>query len=327
MATKTCGLEKMRNKTIGLVGYKKKEISSFKKKFKRFKFLNINDKNFYKKKSTNIDALIVLFEYPIKNSLSNFLSEKFELFKKLKWFHLSRAGVDECIPFMKNYKFKFTSGKKIQGPNVSEHCIALLLLLTRSIFAMDKSKNYLRPTEILNKRILITGLGGIGLEIAKKLSAFGAKIYSVNRSKVSTRFIVKNYKLSDVKKIINNFDIVINALPLTSITKNFFDIKIFRKMKKNSYFVNISRDQTINMKDFKKILKKKKLAGVGIDNTGSFKMKQKIYYNSKNNFILTDHQAGVSTNLSRRKELIYNNINNYYYGKKLSYLVSKDKEY
>ena len=54
--------------------------------------------------------------------------------------------------FMKKYKFKFTSGK-IQGPNVSEHCIALLLLLTRSIFAMDQSKNYSRPTEILNKNL------------------------------------------------------------------------------------------------------------------------------------------------------------------------------
>ena len=104
-------------------------------------------------------------------------------------------------------------------------------------------------------------------------------------------------------------------------------MKIFNEMKKNSYFINISRDQTINMKDFKKILKKKKLAGVGIDNTGSFKMKQKIYYNSKTNFILTDHQAGVSTDLSRRKNLIYNNIYNYYYGKKLNFLVSKEKEY
>ena len=317
----------MRNKTIGLVGYKKKEILNFEKKFKRFKFIDINDKNFFKKKSTNIDALIVLFEYPIKNSLSTFLSEKFKLFKKLKWFHLSRAGVDECIPFMKNYKFKFTSGKKIQGPNVSEHCIALLLLLTRSIFAMDKSNNYLRPTEILNKKVLITGLGGIGLEIAKKLAAFGAKTYSVNDTKINKKFIIKNYKLGDIKKIINSFDIVINALPLTSITRNFFDMKIFEKMKKNSYFLNISRDQTINMKDFKKILKKKKFAGVGIDNTGSFKMKNKIYYNSKNNFILTNHQAGVSTNLSRRKDLIFNNISNYYFGKKLSYLVSKNKEY
>ena len=82
---------------------------------------------------------------------------------------------------MKKYKFKFTSGKNSKF-NVSEHCIALLLLLTRSIFAMDQSKNYSRPTEILNKKILITGLGGIGLEIAKKLSAFGGKIYSVNDS-------------------------------------------------------------------------------------------------------------------------------------------------
>ena len=33
-------------KIIGLVGYKKKEIINFEKKFKKFKFLNINDKNF-----------------------------------------------------------------------------------------------------------------------------------------------------------------------------------------------------------------------------------------------------------------------------------------
>ena len=63
-------------KLIGLVGYKNKEILNFKKKFKKFKFLNLNDKNFYNNESTNIDALIVLFEYPVKNSLSKFLSFK-----------------------------------------------------------------------------------------------------------------------------------------------------------------------------------------------------------------------------------------------------------
>ena len=97
----------------------------------------------------------------------------------------------------------------------------------------------------------------------KNYLLLGQKIYSVNRSKVSTRFIVKNYKLSDVKKIINNFDIVINALPLTTTTKNFFNAKIFKNMKKNSYFINISRDQTIDVKDFKKILKKEKICWSG----------------------------------------------------------------
>tara|TARA_Y100000294_G_scaffold71276_1_gene67533 strand:- start:684 stop:1052 length:369 start_codon:yes stop_codon:yes gene_type:complete len=94
---------------------------------------------------------------------------------------------------------------------------------------------------------------------------------------------------------------------------------IASKISKKGFKKIIKHYTDITPQNIKKILKKKKFAGVGIDNTGSFKMKKKIYYNSKTNFILTDHQAGVSTNLSRRKELIYNNINNYYYGKKLRY--------
>ena len=79
-------------------------------------------------------------------------------------------------------------------------------------------------------------MGGIGLEIAKKLSAFGGKIYSVNDSKINKKFIKKNYRLKEVKNIIKNFDIVINALPLTSVTKNFFNMKIFNEMKKKFIF-------------------------------------------------------------------------------------------
>ena len=74
--------------------------------------------------------------------------------------------------------------------------------------------------------------------------------------KINKKFIKKNYKLKEVKNIIKNFDIVINALPLTSVTKNFFNMKIFNEMKKNSYFINISRDQTINIRDFNIVIKK-----------------------------------------------------------------------
>ena len=268
----------------------------------------------------------MLYEYPARKSLSLFLTKKFKLFKNLEWLHLSRAGV-ESLPYMKNYKFRFTSGKVIQGPNVSEHCISLLLSLTRSLFSLNRKKRHLRPTEINGKKVLITGLGGIGQEIAKKLISFGAKVYSVNTSGIKKKYVIKNYKLKDVKKIIKNFEIIINAMPLTSKTKNFYDKKIFQSMNDKSFFINISRDQTINIKDFKEILKKKKFLGVGIDNTGSFKMKEKIYFNHKYNFILTDHQAGVSTNLLRRRRLIDNNLKNFYVGKKLNYIVSKEKEY
>ena len=112
----------------------------------------------------------VLYEYPVKNTLSVFLKKKFKNFKNLRWVHLTRAGIDEFEPYLKQYKFKFTAGKKIQGPNVSEHCLALLLSLTRGLYdQLNYTKYSYRPTEIQNKKILIVGLGGIGLSIAKKL--------------------------------------------------------------------------------------------------------------------------------------------------------------
>ncbi len=318
----------MKIKKLGLVGFKKKEINFFKKKFKKFDFIDITDKNFFKSSSLDINALVVLYEWPVKNTLSSFLSQKYQKFKNLDWLHLSRAGIDECLPYMKNYNFTFTSGKKIQGPNVSEHCLALLLILTRGLLSLDRKEYFLRPTEIKDKKILILGFGGIGSEIAKKLFAFGARVDTVNTSKVTSKYVKKNYKLANLKKIVKNYEIVINNLPLTSKTKNLFDKNIFNKMNKKCFFINISRDQTIKMNDLKKIIKEKKFLGVGIDNTGSFKMNKKIIYDSKSNFVLTDHQAGISTNLyRRRKNLIFENLKNYYSKKKMNYLVSKKKEY
>jgi len=317
----------MKNKSIGLVGFKGQELNKFKKKYQGFNFLNITDENFFSKKNENLKALLVLYEWPIRKSLSKFLTKEYNFFKKLEWLHLSRAGIDECLPYLKNYKFKFTSGKKIQGPNVSEHCLSLLLALTRGLFSEYHKTNFLRPTEIKGKKVLIFGLGGIGLEIAKKIDSFGAEIYSVNNERVNFKRILKNYTLGQSKKIIKNFDIIINALPYTFKTKNFFNKSFFSKMKKKSFFINISRDQTINIKDLKKFIKSKKFSGVAIDNTGSFLMKNKVVYDKKTNFLLTDHQAGISTNLERRKKLIIKNIENYYKKRKLYFEVSKIKQY
>ena len=317
----------MKNKLIGVVGFKNQELNKFKQKYRGFNFLNITDENFFSKKYENLKALLILYEWPVRKSLSKFLTKKYNFFKKLEWLHLSRAGIDECLPYLKNYKFKFTSGKKIQGPNVSEHCLSLLLALTRGLFSEYHKTNFLRPTEIKEKKVIIFGLGGIGLEIAKKIDSFGAEIYSVNNEKVKFKRIIKNYSLGQSKKIIKNFDIIINALPYTFKTKKFFNKSFFSKMKNKSFFINISRDQTINIKDMKKFIKSKKFSGVAIDNTGSFLMRNKVVYDKKNNFLLTDHQAGISTNLERRKKLIIKNIENYYKKRKLYFEVSKIKQY
>ena len=102
----------MPKKIIGIVGLNKYQIFSLNKKYAKVEFIDVRDDNFFHKKTLKINALIVLYEYPVKINLSKFLKNKHKEFKYLNWLHLTRAGVDECEPFMKSYKFKFTAGKK-----------------------------------------------------------------------------------------------------------------------------------------------------------------------------------------------------------------------
>ena len=120
-------------------------------------------------------------------------------------------------------------------------------------------------------------MGGIGSDIATKLKNFGSSISSIDHSYKSKKYILKNYNLKQTPKIVKNFDILINALPLTKQTRKIFNKKIFKNMKKKSIFISVSRDQTIDIRDLKTFIRKRKFLGVAIDNTGSFKMKRKLF--------------------------------------------------
>ena len=167
-------------KKIGITGLKNTEINYLNRKYKKFIFKNINDKNFFSKKNRDITALIILFEYPVQKTLNSFFTRKFKLFHNLKWLHLSRAGIDELIPYLKEYKFKISCGKKIQAPQVSEHCMSLLLGISRCLFNNIDTFKF-KPIEIKSKKLLIVGMGGIGQEISKLSNSFGLKVYSVSK--------------------------------------------------------------------------------------------------------------------------------------------------
>ena len=66
-----------------------------------------------------------------------------------------------------------TNGKIIQGPEVSDHAIALLLSITRNLnyIAKNKISDMPRPIELRGKTALILGMGGIGI-ISRKIIVF-----------------------------------------------------------------------------------------------------------------------------------------------------------
>lgn len=67
-------------KKIGIVGLDKKLKIFLEKRFKKLEFLKIQDSNLFSNKSLEINALVVLYEYPLKKKLSYFFNKRIFIF-------------------------------------------------------------------------------------------------------------------------------------------------------------------------------------------------------------------------------------------------------
>ena len=175
--------------------------------------------------------------------------------------------------FLLSNSCKVTNGKIIQGPEVADHAMGLLLSLTRKISFLSKSilgtKFDYRPVELKNKSILIVGYGGVGKCIAERSHGFGLKIFAVHdKNKQKSKYVKKFYKRRQFEYAIKNKDIIVFSLPLTSKTKHLYNGKTAKLIKKGAFLINVCRGGVVCEKTLFKYLKNNRLAGVGVDVLG-----------------------------------------------------------
>ena len=96
-------------------------------------------------------------------------------FKHLEWIYAGGAGIEDFIhdKFVKS-KTIFTNGKIIQGPEVADHALGLILSFTRNLYFISQGVSLSkldRPIEIRNKKVLIIGLGGL-TKHCRKIKSF-----------------------------------------------------------------------------------------------------------------------------------------------------------
>ena len=83
-------------------------------------------------------------------------------------------------------------------------------------------------------------------------------IYGIDEEMVNLNaFYDELFIFEELNSIIKEADVVICCSALTNKTKNIFNKKIFNKMKKNSFFINVSRGKLVNTKDLCDFIKKK----------------------------------------------------------------------
>ena len=274
--------------------------------------------------------------------IGNITSDQVRAGKNLKWVGVMSAGV-ELVLFpgdgtrdLRNSNIVLTNNKIVQGPEIADHALAMLLMLSRDLYKLYKNDQQqiwdprtFHGIELNGKTAVVIGLGGIGTQIAIRANAFGMNVIGVDpEDKPFLPFIKRVVKPDQLDSVLPEADVVFISVPDTPKSHKMMGSKEFELMKQKSYFIAVSRGGIYEMNGLVKALDEKRLAGAGVDVTDPEPLPKEHPLWKFDNVVITPHIAGRSDqDRGRMVGTIKENVQRFVEGKPLLNVVDKQKGY
>ncbi|MBL8215731.1 MAG: D-2-hydroxyacid dehydrogenase [Bryobacterales bacterium] len=260
---------------------------------------------------------------------------------KLRWVTVRSAGVERVLhltnsPALRDSQIILTNNQIVQGPEIADHALAMLLSLTRTIpkyIKMRESGHWVNNRdgliELKGKTAIVIGVGGIGTQIAIRAWAFGMNVIGVDPEDMPMNpFVSKYVKPDQLDEVLPEADVVFISAPHTEKSHKMMGSRQFDLMKKDSYFIAVSRGGLYDLPSLVRSLDSRKLAGAGVDVTDPEPLPDGHSLWKFENAIVTPHIAGRSDkDAERMTGTIKANIKRFVEGKPLLNVVDKGKGY
>lgn len=260
--------------------------------------------------------------------------------EKLVWVQIYWAGAERCLSVddIADGTVVMSNMQKMSSPVIAEHAISMMLSLARKIpqfvHSMDKGdagavfepRAGMMP--VAGKRLLVAGLGGIGMEVARLGAALGMKVTGTRNSSRSGPDFIDYVGLSDeLLELAAEADVVVNALPLTDGTNGLMDAEFFAAIKPGAIFVNVGRGKTVVTDALIAALESGAVSGAGLDVTDPEPLPRDSALWSRDDVIITPHVAGAGGELERHSVLLRENLRRYIAGDRLLNVVDPTRGY
>lgn len=220
------------------------------------------------------DADIILAD-----AISNVDGELISKMDKLKMIH-SEGVAFNCIDVAvaTQRRIYVCNNKGANSASVAEQAIFLMLGLLRSGITGDAAVREGRQAEMKERCIVegitdlgdctvgIIGLGDIGLATAKRLSAFGCRLFYYSLHKKSPQ-LEENYNITylPLYELAESVDIVSLHAAVTPQTKGMINDEFISHMKKNACLINTARGELVDNEALRRALIEDRIAGAGLD--------------------------------------------------------------
>lgn len=177
---------------------------------------------------------------------------------RLEWIHAMAAGAGGAVKASgldaaTLQKFRVTTSAGVHALPLAEFAaLGILNGFKRSAeLAQDQAAKLwpeLRtPTRLVNgSRLVVTGLGEIGLETARIARALGMSVSGTKRTVEAIDGIETVTDNDGLAGLLGTADAVVNTLPGTPYTEKLFSRDVFAAMKPGTVFVNVGRGTVVD---------------------------------------------------------------------------------
>ena len=267
----------------------------------------------------------------------SFSRSLFEAARQLKWVQTEGAGIDNLLfsEFVES-PIILTSAKGTVGSHLADHTWALLLGLLRGVGRAVRERTWdnrmsirRESWELGGATLGIVGLGGVGIEVARRAGGFGMEVIAVDPEPVEKPDFVREVWDTDrFYDLLEQSDVVSVCCPLTQRTRGLFDREAFRHMKPGALLVNVTRGPIIDGDALLEALDQGLISGAGLDVTSPEPLPADSPLWDHPHVIITPHASGGSPlRLDRTIDLFCENLRRFSEGRELLSVIDKQKGY
>jgi phosphoglycerate dehydrogenase-like enzyme len=256
--------------------------------------------------------------------------------RRLRWLQAPQAAPPAGYYYSElvSHPLTVTNFREIYNDHISAHILAFVLAFARGLHVyipQQLRREWKKPGEdrgvvpLPGATALIVGLGGIGAETARLLSAFGVRVLAVDARRTERpEPVAELHPPEGLDGLLPQADFVILTVPHTPATEGFFNTTKFRLMKPDAFFINIGRGMTTKLDDLVAALGAQKIAGAALDVFEQEPLPAEHPLWGMPNVLLTPHMAGYGPHLNERRfQIIQDNCRAFATGETLRNVVDK----
>jgi D-3-phosphoglycerate dehydrogenase len=208
--------------------------------------------------------------------IGNISPEQVRAGKNLKWVQIRSAGAENVLHRsgsndLRDSQIILTNNQIVQGPEIADHAMAMLLAHTRRLLHYQdlKSKSTWQGgnftgIELNTKNAVVIGCGGIGKQISKRAWAFGMNVDCVDPEDIYSPFLRKAVKPDQLNEVIPDADIVFISAHILPKAQDVRP-KPIELMKKKQLLHRRKRGGLLRSECAGQSARLQKLAGAGVD--------------------------------------------------------------